>query len=265
MAQQKSHGKPRLACEVSAERVVAARLSETGEYVEMHSIRTLPTGTVVPSLVNPNVLQPAQLRQAIEEAMAAIAGRSRDVIAVLPDAAVRVMLLDFEDLPQNQDEAAGVIRFRLRKSLPFDVDKSRVSFQAQRLATGVRVVAAIALASIVEEYESAFVQAGYAPGIVLPSSLAALGMVDGTRPTLVLKVSDSLTTIAIVDNQELRLFRTLEQVGRPDMQGEQLAEHAYPSVVFFQDNFGANIERILIAGVSSLQQIATSLEAQTGT
>ena len=38
-----------------------------------------PTGTVVPSLVNPNVLQPAQLRQAIEEAMAAIAGRSRDL------------------------------------------------------------------------------------------------------------------------------------------------------------------------------------------
>ncbi len=29
---------------------------------------------------------------------------------------------------------------------------------------------------------------GYAPGVILPSSLAALGLVEGLRPTLMLKV-----------------------------------------------------------------------------
>ena len=64
---------------------------------------------------------------------------------MLPDAAVRVMLLDFEALPAKHDEAEGVIRFRLKKSLPFDVDKAKVSYHVQPSNGGVRVIAAVAL------------------------------------------------------------------------------------------------------------------------
>ena len=65
--------------------------------------------------------------------------------------------------------------FRLRKSLPFDVDKAKVSYQAQTSPAGMRVVAAVALNSVLEDYEAAFVEAGFSPGVVLPSMLAALG------------------------------------------------------------------------------------------
>jgi len=39
-----------------------------------------------------------------------------------------------------------------------------------------------------EEYESAFRDAGYSPGVSWPSMLAALGAADAERPTLVVKV-----------------------------------------------------------------------------
>ena len=42
----------------------------------------------------------------------------------------------------------------------------------------MRVVAAVALASVIEDYESAFREAGFNPGVVLPSTLAALGAAD---------------------------------------------------------------------------------------
>jgi len=58
-------------------------------------------------------------REALREVLDEVAGRSKDVIAVLPDAAARVMLLDFDTLPPNAREADGVVRFRLKKSLPF--------------------------------------------------------------------------------------------------------------------------------------------------
>ena len=54
------------------------------------------------------------------------------MIAIVPDAAVRVMLVEFDTLPSDQDEALGVVRFRLKKSLPFDVDKAKVSYHAQK-------------------------------------------------------------------------------------------------------------------------------------
>ncbi len=171
---------------------------------------------------------------ALREALGNIGARSRDIVAVLPDAAVRVVLLDFETLPDKHDEAESVIRFRLRKSLPFDVDKAKVSYQAQTANGATRVVAAVALNSIVEDYESAFRDAGFAPGVVMPSMLAALGGASADRATLVVKVDARTTSIAILDQGHLLLFRTLENARGVTISGEQLAEDVYPSVVFFQ-------------------------------
>jgi hypothetical protein len=58
---------------------------------------------------------------------------------------------------------------------------------------GVRVIAAVALANVVEDYEAAFRQAGYQPGVVMPSMLAALGAAHAEQPSLVIKV-DARTT-----------------------------------------------------------------------
>ena len=126
-----------------------------------------------------------------------MAGRSKDVIAIVPDAAVRIMLVDFETLPSDQVEALGVVRFRLKKSLPFDVDKAKVSYHVQKVGNELKIVAAVALGSVVEDYEAAFKEAGFSPGVVLPSTLAALGAAEGKKPTLVIKVDAHTTSLAI--------------------------------------------------------------------
>ena len=61
----------------------------------------------------------------------AVAGRSRDITLVIPDASTRILLLDFDTLPEKPQDADAVVRFRLKKSLPFDVDQSSVSFDRQ--------------------------------------------------------------------------------------------------------------------------------------
>ena len=165
---------------------------------------------IAPGLNVPNVLNPEALRTALSGALGAVAGKSRDVIVVLPDVAIRMMLMDFDALPAKPDEIEPVIRFRLKKSLPFDVDQAMLSYDVTRSNGTVRVVAAMAPREIIEEYEKAFRDIGYEPGVVLPSSLAALGLVDGERPTLVLKVDPMNITITAVEHQELRLVRTLD-------------------------------------------------------
>ena len=100
------------------------------------------------------------------------------MIAIVPDAAVRVMLVEFDTLPSDHEEALGVVRFRLKKSLPFDVDKAKVSYHAQKVKDEVKVVAAVAMAGVLEDYENAFREAGFNPGVVLPSTLAAIGAAD---------------------------------------------------------------------------------------
>src|SRR5207248_4841382 len=215
-------------------------------------------------LIETNLRQPDRVYEAIRDTLASLGTRSRDVIAVLPDAAVRVMLLDFETLPSKRDEADSVVRFRLKKSLPFDVEKAKVSYHAQTSGQGLRLVAAVALASVVEDYEAAFRDAGYSPGVVVPSMLAALGAADASRPTLVVKVDARTTSLAILDSGQLLLFRTLENARGVAISGEQLAEEVYPSIVFFQDTYHLNLERIAVAGVPESSGAAQALKAQTG-
>lgn len=256
--------RPTLACEIAPDRVIAARVSDSGQVLELCSTSELGPGCVVPDLTESNLRQRSSVVSALREALGNVGGRSRDVVAILPDAAVRVVLLDFETLPTKREEAEGVVRFRLRKSLPFDVDKAKVSYQAQTSPAGMRVVAAVALNSVVEEYEAAFVEAGFSPGVVLPSMLAALGGAPAEHATLVVKVDVRTTSIAILDNQQLLLFRTLENTRGVSISGEQLAEDVYPSVVFFQDTYSTNIGQIFVAGVSDMASASPALHLQTG-
>jgi type IV pilus assembly protein PilM len=265
MAMERQSGaRPQLACEITAHRVVAARAADKRTALEVFTTRQLEEGTVVPTLTGPNVQNNAALRNAISSALAVVGGRSRDIIAVLPDAAIRVLLLDFEGLPTKPQESDPVIRFRLKKSLPFDVDQAALSYEVRRNNGNVQVVAAVSPREIVAEYEAAFRDAGYQPGIVLPSSLAVLGLVDGDKPTLVLKVDRTNITVAAALRRELRLIRTLDNPHGENVSATELSETVLPSIMFFEDTFGTTIEHIYLSGLPSLDEVGPMLHQQTG-
>ena len=264
MSRTTQSGRPKLACEIAADRVIAARAADSRQVLELCSTSELAPGCVVPDLTEGNLRQPEAVISALREVLGNVGTRSRDITAVLPDAAVRVALLDFETLPANREEAEGVVRFRLRKSLPFDVDKAKISYQAQISDGTVRVVAAVALNSVIQEYEAVIREAGFNPGVVLPSMLAAVRGAPADRGTLVVKVDARTTSIALLDQQQLLLFRTLENTRGVAISGEQLAEDVYPSVVFFQDTYNTNIEQIFVSGISDVSSVASALQSQTG-
>lgn len=250
-----------LACEISAGRVTAARGTHNG--VETTSVRNISAGAIAPALTGENILRQDEVKTAVSDVLAAVGIRGKDVVLVVPDTVVRIVLLEFETLSDKKEEAEAVIRFRLKKSLPFDVDKAMISYDVRRTAAGVKVVAAVAVAEVIAQYEAILRDHGLQPGIVLPSTLAALGAVDAGKPTLVLKVDAQTTTVSIVDKDQLLLFRTLEG-GLNEATGDRIAEDVYPSLVFLQDNYGLAVERVLVAGVPNLAAIAPVLEQQTG-
>jgi type IV pilus assembly protein PilM len=258
----KRQPKPRLACEITSQSLIAARAKADASVLEVHTVRSLEPNLVRPSLSAGNVSNPSALGQAIEGALSAVGGRKRDVIVVIPDAAVRVLLLDFDTLPEKHTEAEPIIRFRLRKSVPFDADNAALSFQTYRKEGSVRVLAAVMPREVLNEYESAFHNAGYQPGYVLPSTLASLSAVQADRPTLLVKNDGNFVSIAIADQDELVFYRVLDAMrGRT---GSAIADEVYPSIVFFEDNYSAKIERILIAAAENADDLKQALQEQTG-
>ena len=255
---------PHIACEVTPNGVAAARSEGKSRTIDAMHSRSLSPGILTPSLSAQNVLNPQALSQAIEQALSAVGGRGQEVIAVLPDSAVRVTILDFDSLPERRQEADAAIRFRLRKSLPFDIEKAALSFDAQMTTQGLHVAASIVLHSVLEEYESAFRAAGCSPGVVLPSSLGALGAVDENGPTMLLKIGHDVTSVVVVNDGQLLLFRVLEGTGAGALSAGRMADDIYPSLVYFQDNYGVSVDLLLVSGVQDLDEFAPALKAQTG-
>src|SRR5207244_3377183 len=85
------------------------------------------------------------LREAAVRRLAPTNGKRREAALILPDYCARVAVLDFDSFPADPKEQLSLVRFRLKKSVPFDVDSAAVGYWAQPAAGGKQdVVAAVA-------------------------------------------------------------------------------------------------------------------------
>lgn len=212
--------RPRLAVEIRPEGIVAARAEDAEAVVSAVSYGTLAEGVIAPQLKAGNVADRGTAVAAVRKALEAVALKERQTTLVVPDASVRVLLLDFDQLPTKSAEALAVVRFRLKKLLPFDADDAVVSYQVMSAIKGSVHVLAVAIPrDVLAEYEGLVRDAGFEPGAVLPSTLAACaGMVEMDAAALLVNAGESSVTTAIVQGGVLLLHRTV------DLQAEGLHE-----------------------------------------
>ena len=189
---------PLLAIEVAPDRVAAARWSRAGS-LDMFAVESLPPGAIVPSAVEINLVNSAAVKAAVSKACHRLRSRDEDVALILPDPVIRVFVQHFEDFPRSAQEAIPMLRWKLKKSVPFEADETVISYMRQApRETGVDVVTGLARLRIIREYESLAEGAGLHPGVVLSSSLAAIAILDDEKPALLARVSGSSLTTAIV-------------------------------------------------------------------
>ncbi len=208
--------RPRLAVEVRAEGVVAARAEDAAALLTAVARADLAEGALAPGLKVGNIVNRTAVTAALRRVLDGVAGsgreRLRDVTVVVPDSAVRVLFVDFEQLPSKAAEALPIVRFRLKKLLPFDADEAMVSYQVMSTEKdSVKLLAVAMPKAVLEEYESVVLAAGYLPGAVLPSTLAALaGLEEAEAPVLVVNAGLGTVTTAIVQAGMLMLHRSVD-------------------------------------------------------
>jgi type IV pilus assembly protein PilM len=144
-----------------------------------------------------------------------------------------VLLVDFDELPAKAAEALPVVRFRLKKLLPFDADDAAVSYQIMAQTRSVTQVLAVAMPrELLAEYEAMVREAGYEPGAVLPSTLAVLaGLEEDAVPALVVNAGRDSVTTAIVKDGLLLLHRTIDLTAGDLTAGDLGAGEAVTAVV----------------------------------
>ena len=180
--------------------------------------------------------------------------KRRRAALILPDFAARVSVLDFDAFPTSPEEQLSLIRFRLKKTLPFDIDSAAVSYFAQPAEKGapIEVVAVIVALEIIARYEALFRAMNFHPGEVTTSALAALHLCPpATRPdavNVVAKLSAKTLTVMVLRGDTLKLFRcvALEKVTE-----EQILAVLQPTFSYVEDELAAPAERLTLCGFPS--------------
>ena len=222
---------------------------------EMLAERGLTASPSAPNLLKPNLYRDILPR------LSPLNGTKRPATAlVIPDYAVRMAILDFEEFPAGEPERIALIRFRLRKSVPFHIDEAQLSYSVQKDEPKAVEVLAVAIARpILEEYETLFVEAGYRVGVVMPSCLAALRLCNAgaVGPSLLVKAAGAAISVVLFEGNRVYLIRCLDLHGGDEAEVEPPEEHAdgdliapllQQTLAYAEDQLGTAVKQLLLCG-----------------
>jgi type IV pilus assembly protein PilM len=241
---------PDYAFELSAGGVAWARVGKTGQA----GFRPLPAGALAISPVRDNVLIPDALQAQV---LALVppngkAKRIRRAALILPDYAARVAVLDFDAFPAERAEQLSLVRFRMKKTVPFDLESAAVSFHVQATAgKKVEVVVAVVALEILARYEAPFRTAGFHPGFVTTSMLAALELLPSSGLGVVVKLGDRVLTVAVTEGQKLKLLRCVEL---DSIEMEEVMGVLFPTIAYAEDQLGAKPASMRLAGFGAISE-----------
>jgi type IV pilus assembly protein PilM len=225
----------------------------------------LEPDVIAVSPVKDNVLRPEALAAQVRAIAARPDKKRRRAVVILPDFAVRVSVLDFDAFPSEPAQQLSLVKFRIRKSLPFDLDSAGLSFYPQPNGTHGKkrdVVVAVAPLEILARYEAPFRAAGFHPGLVTTSTLAALPLMRLAGLAILAKLSGRALTLAVAHHGELKLLRTIELTSGD---AAEIASHLYPTFAYVEDHLEARPEKVLICGLGGLaEQLRYEIEDQAG-
>lgn len=225
----------------------------TGRNAKMGFIPLDPSVLAI-TPVQDNVAQPEILGEAIRKAIAESGVRRKEAALILPDYCARIAVLDFESFPSDPHEQLSLVRFRMRKTVPFDLEAASIGFHARVVATPRKhyeVVAAAAAAGIVPHYEAPFRAAGLTPGFSTLSSLAAIDLLPPEGINVGVKLGGRVLAITIAQERRLKLLRCVEL---DDVTLDEVMSVLFPTFAFAEDELPDRPARVLLSGFDSLAE-----------
>ena len=239
---------PPIAIEIAPDRVAAVRWTRTGS-VDAFAVEAIAPGALIPSAVETNIVNLPAVRGAVAGVVDRLRAKDDDAALLLPDPVIRVFVQHFEQFPRSAQEAIPMLRWKLKKSVPFEADETLISYMRQApREDGVDVVTALARLRIIREYEALAENVGLYPGVVLSSSLAAVALLENEKPTLLARVSGSALTTSIVREGVLCGYRCTELPAHgATLTPQMLLEEIFPVAAYYQDTWGEGINSVRVA------------------
>jgi type IV pilus assembly protein PilM len=209
-------------------------------------------GVLVVSPVEDNIRNPDTIAAALERIAPRNGSKNgskkrRPAALILPDYAARVTVLDFDSFPSAPEEQLSLVRFRVKKTIPFEIDSAAVAYGVQPSGNHkkIEVVAVTVALEVVARYEALFRNAGFHPGVVTTSALAALNLYRGDGVVVLAKLSGLTLTAMVLSGNAIKLFRcvTLEEAS-----DDEILAVLHPTFAYVEDELGSPARKLILCG-----------------
>ena len=267
-----------LGIELSGQGLSFARVA-CGQTLRLEAGLSLPfpPGTLQLSRREPNVTAPQAFVAKVREAHLRLLTKERSVSVSLPDATGRVVLLELEARFKNREEGLEIIRWKLKKSLPFDISTVHLDYQilAERESGGVSLLVSLISRPVVTQYEELLIEAGLEPKFIDFTSFNLYRLFSSR-----LELSDNgalvtfyagALTVLIFHGGVLCFYRTKEAAGEAQnlyrevnssflVYGDRHPRQAVTEVFCLAGVTDAEAFRSLVAEASGLTPVLLDLE-----
>lgn len=211
------------------------------------AFQPLEPGVLAVSPLVDNVLKPDALADAIRVITGPGSGRKRGrAVLILPDYSARVAVLSFDQFPTDVEEQRALVRFRMKKSVPFDVETAALSHYVQSPGKrGAEVVVVVAALEIVARYEAALRSAGLHPGLVTTSGIAMAELASQNGISILARLSGRQISVLVTNGGALKLVRTVEMA---NTSADEITGVLFPTLAYVEDELGAHADRLSLCG-----------------
>jgi type IV pilus assembly protein PilM len=204
------------------------------------------------SLAGKNLMEPETVLQVTKDAMRRAGVRGFEMSVIIPDDSSRIALVTAESLASKAEEREAFLRWKMKKSVPFDVDAAQIAYQVLgphegTPEKGVDVMVALSPRSIIQEYEDLLEKLDIHAGYITPSTIAAMNLLpkataaNRAEDTLFVKVAPDAIATTIFQNNRARFYRRIAEM--------PLFDAVYPTMMYYQDKLGGkHLSSAIICG-----------------
>jgi type IV pilus assembly protein PilM len=259
---------PTVACEISRQALSLVRLdSKQSNVIERFAVIPLSQGLIVPSLTKPNIASIPDFVTAMKSAISKAEAKSMKMSLAIPDASAKSAIHILDTLPSNENERQQLLKWKLKKAVPFNVEEAYLSYWEKRAVDGKHVLLTVCICrEVLNQYEEAFQRMGIQMGYITLSSFAAFEFLARLDPeavqksVLLLRIGATDTSSLIMQEGRVSFFRHSERnvdeentsaamASKPTQsQYQEIYDELYPCVIYYQDKLSSRpLTKIYVA------------------
>lgn len=199
--------------------------ADKGAAIAASAFEPMPSGTVDPNFAKQNIKD----RELFKKHLLRVIPKDKrrgDIALSLPDQLVRIVIVDFDELPQIRKEAEKLILWRIKKMLPISTEEAHIDYRVTgRTGDKIQVVAAVASKKVIREYEDSLREIGLRPTLVDIASINTLSLfldeLEGNSIFVNISGGEAVG-IAIMAGKELIFFRSKDIQGDIGRVGQEI-------------------------------------------